>query len=136
MLFYVKKVQINGSFDYNGAMKFKLPRQIVDQDVRKVIAREVRRQKIAVLRLSDKHLKELSEVSCAIKDHGLPKKFVRKKLPNSLGHGIFLHPEAEPLLKGQVIAPYSGKTLLIPQNIADDSLYAFEPLANILLTKQ
>ena len=65
-----------------------------------------------------------------------PKNLVCKKLPGGLGYGIFLHPKAQPILRGQIIAPYSGEVSFVPQNVPDDSLYAFEPLSKIHLTKE
>ena len=53
-----------------------------------------------------------------------------------MGFGIFLHPKAKPLLKGEMIGPYSGELSLVPSNVPDESLYAFEPLSEIRLTKE
>lgn len=117
-------------------MKFKLSRQIISEEIRKIVVKEVRKQKIYLLRATKNELKELAEISQAIKTHGLPKNLVCKKLPGGLGHGIFLHPKAQPILRGQIIAPYSGEVSFVPQNVPDDSLYAFEPLSNIHLTKE
>lgn len=113
-----------------------MPFQIIDPAIFKVILREARKQKLSLLRASEQHLKELAEVAHSIKHKGLPEYLVCKKLPNDLGYGIFLHPEAEPLVKGRVVAPYTGDTLLVPQNVSDDALYAFEPLSNINLTRE
>ena len=117
-------------------MKYKLPRQILSKEQISIASKEIRQQKIYVLRATKNELKEIIEVSRAIKKHGLPKNLVRKKLPGGLGYGIFLHPKAEPILKGQIIAPYAGEIFLIPQNGPDDSLYAFEPFCDISLTKE
>lgn len=117
-------------------MKFKLPSQILNTEISKIVSREVRNQKIPVLRADKNNLKEIAEVSRAITKHGLPKNLVCKKLPNGLGYGIFLHPKAQPILKGQIIAPYAGEIFFVPQNLPDDSLYAFESLSNILFTKE
>lgn len=117
-------------------MKFKLPRQIPNQEIYRIISREIRKQKLYVLCASKNHLKEIAEVSCAIEQSGLPKHLICQKLPRGLGFGIFLHPEAKPILKGEVIAPYSGEISLVPQNEFDDSIYAFAPLLDILCTKK
>lgn len=117
-------------------MKFKLPSSILNQEIRKIISKEVRKQRIYVLRAGKNNLKEIAEVSRAITKHGLPKNLVCKRLPNRLGYGIFLHPKAKPILKGQIIAPYAGEISVVPQNLPEDSLYAFEPLSEILLTKE
>jgi hypothetical protein len=117
-------------------MKFKLPSPILNQEMRNIISRAIHKQKIYVLCANKKKLKELADISrCIIKD-GFPKNLIRKKLPDGLGYGIFLHPQAKPILRGQIIAPYSGEILFVPQNIPDDDLYAFEPLWNIRLTKE
>lgn len=117
-------------------MKYKLPRQIINQTITRIISREMRKQKIVVSVASKNHLKEIAEISEAIEKWSLPKYLVRKKLPFDLGFGIFLHPDAKPILKGQVIAPYSGEVSLVPQNDADDAAYAFEPLNNMHLKKE
>ena len=88
------------------------------------------------MRTSKKTLKAIAEISQEIEKSGLPNYLVRKKLPGDLGHGIFLRPDAKPILKGQVIAPYSGKVFLTPQNDAEDSDYAFSLISNIFITKQ
>ena len=117
-------------------MKYQLPYQAMDRMVRNIVAREVKKQKLPLLRATEKHLKELAEVSACIVKRGLPPYLVCKKLPDGLGYGIFLHPEAKPLVKGQVVAQYAGETLLLPQHVADDALYAFEPLSCICLTRE
>ncbi len=117
-------------------MKFKLPRQVVNQEMSKVLSREVDKQKIGVVRASKKQLREIAEATKQISESGIPKNLVLKKLPGKLGYGIFLHPKAKPILKGQIIAPYSGELSLVPQNLPEDALYAFEPLDHILLSKE
>ena len=116
-------------------MKFKLPRQTIDPEINRIVSREVREQKLHVFRANKSELKEIAEMCRAIRKSGLPKHLVCKKLPDGLGYGIFLHPKAKPIEKGEIIAPYSGKTSFVPQNIPDDSVYAFAPLDNIILTK-
>lgn len=117
-------------------MKFKLPCQVGDQSISAIISREIKKQKIRILRASQRHLKEIAEVSEEIKKLGLPKYLVCKKLPGDFGHGIFLHPEAKPIPKGHVIAPYAGEVSLAPQNSHDDSSYVFEMIADIHLSKK
>jgi hypothetical protein len=117
-------------------MKFKLPRQIYNQTIYAIASREVRKQKINVLRATKKHMREIAEICRIIEKQGLPESLVCKKLPNKLGFGIFLHPNAKPILKGQIIVPYSGELTLVPQNYPDDSLYAFAPLSDIHCTKE
>jgi hypothetical protein len=117
-------------------MKFKLPRPVINQEICRIVSREARKQEICILRANKNNLKEIAEVSRAIVKNGLSENLLRKKLPDKLGYGIFLHPKAKPILKGQIIAPYAGEVSLVPQNLDDGSLYAFEPLSNILLTKE
>jgi hypothetical protein len=117
-------------------MKFNLPRQISNPQIDRVILKEIRTQKIYVIRASKSQMRDIAEISQVIKQQGLPKHLVRKKLPGKLGYGIFLHPQADPILKGQIIAPYSGEVMLVPQNEPDDSIYAFAPLSDIHLSKQ
>lgn len=117
-------------------MNFKLPSQIYNKDICKIASKEVRKQKIYVLKAGIKKLKELAEISRAIVKDGLPKNLICKKLPGGIGHGIFLHPEAEPILKGQIIAPYAGEVSFVPQYLPEDYLYSFEPITNILLNRE
>jgi len=117
-------------------MRFKLPRQIISQDVKKVISRELRKQKMTISRINKKNLKELAEISKAIKKWGLPKCLICKKLAHDVGYGVFLHPDAEMISKGQAIAPYAGEISLIPQNESDDGSYAFTPIEDICLKKE
>jgi SET domain len=116
-------------------MKFKLPFQLADETVTGIISREIKKQKITVLRASRKQLKEIAEIAKQIQKAGLPEYLVCKKLPQKLGHGIFLHPRSKPLLKGRVIAPYSGVVSIDPQNAPDDSAYVFGLIADVYLTK-
>jgi len=115
--------------------KFKLPKPIINPEISKIVSREVRKQKIVVTRASKKIMNEIIQVSQAIERFGLPQYLVAKKLPHGLGRGIFLHPDAKPILKRQVIAPYGGEFSISPQNLDDDSVYAFGLINNILLSK-
>ena len=117
-------------------MRYNLPRQILSPEVRKIIIREMRKQKITVPKATKKDLKEIFQVTQEILKTGLPKYLVCKKLPHHLGRGIFLNPDAKPILKGEVIAPYSGEISLTPQNQFEDGSYAFTPVEDILLTKE
>ncbi len=118
-------------------MKFNLPRPVMDDEkLNQVALREIRRQKIEVSRATQKNLRELAEVCKAIEESGLPDNLICKKLPDGLGMGVFLHPKAKPMLKGQIIASYSGVVSLISQNLPDDSAYAFAPIVDIPLTKE
>lgn len=117
-------------------MKYKLPRQIIDQKIIDTIVKEARKQNINTLRATTTHLKEIAKIAHAIETRGLSEHLLCKKLPHELGYGIFLHPKAKPILKGQIIAPYAGEISFVPKNLADDALYAFESLSNILLSKE
>jgi hypothetical protein len=117
-------------------MKFKLPRASIDNKTAKIIYREVRKQKIYILRSSKKTLTSLVKIYFEIEKEGLPKHLVLKKLPKKFGFGIFLHPDADPILKGEVIAPYAGEISFVPQYLPDDSVYAFAPISDILFSKE
>jgi hypothetical protein len=117
-------------------MKYKLPQPILTPHMIKLISREIKRLKIGTVRPTKREMQELAAVCKAIRSTGLPKNLVCKKLPGKLGSGIFLHPNAEPLAKGQIIAAYAGKVELVAQNVPDDSAYAFAPLSDMLLTKE
>jgi hypothetical protein len=118
-------------------MKFNLPRQTINKTIKKIISREVKHQNTDVIRANRKNLKEMAQISRVIRHRGLPPYLVCKKLPRRLGKGIFLHPEAPPILKNQVIAPYAGEIFFIAQNQdMTDGSYAFVPLSNISLSKE
>lgn len=116
-------------------MKFKLFRAFLNKDITQIIKREALKQKLRLVKISKKELKQLAALALIAK-RGLPPHLVRKKLPGNLGYGIFLHPKAKPLLKGELIGPYAGEVSLVPQNAPDDSAYAFEPLSAITLTRE
>jgi hypothetical protein len=118
-------------------MKFKLPRQILNKEITPAIVREIKKQNTELVRANKNNLKEVAQVLKSIESKGIPNHLICKKLPHNLGKGIFLHPDAEPILKDQVIAPYAGEICLIPQKGDDgDGSYAFVPLENIFLKKQ
>lgn len=117
-------------------MKFKLPRQVINKTIKPIISREIKKQNTELVLADKNNLKEVSQVSETIQSNGLPKHLICKKIPHNLGKGIFLHPKAKPILKDQVIAPYAGDIVLIPQNQDnEDGSYAFVPLTNISLKK-
>lgn len=116
-------------------MEFRLARQISTPEANAVIQREVKKTDPYTTKLTKKNLAELAQVSKEIEEIGIPKHLVCKELPHDLGSGIFLHPQAKPLLKGSILAPYSGVVYFVPQNVPDDSCYAFAPLASVLLKK-
>jgi hypothetical protein len=117
-------------------MKFKMPRPVITPEINLIARRAIRVQKIYVPAATKKNLKEIAQISGEIKKKGLPSYFVVRKLKGKLGHGVFLHPEAEPIERGQVIASYAGELQLFPQNQSDDSDYAFAPIVDIRLSKK
>jgi hypothetical protein len=100
------------------------------------MAREIERQRLIIPKVSSKNLQELSQIVKFIEQRGLPKEFLCKSLPHHLGRGIFLHPQAKPILKGQMIAPYAGDVVIYPEKEAEDSSYAFSPLSGIRLSRE
>jgi hypothetical protein len=117
-------------------MKYKVPRPIIGQELLHIVHREIKKQEIPIARISKRNLKELADVSQAIEKHGIPKYLVCKKLGHGLGRGIFLHPKARPILRGQIIASYAGEISITPQHEPDDGSYAFAPLERFYLNKK
>lgn len=117
-------------------MKFRLPRQEIDQELIKLGCKKLKQNKIRVPRATSKTLKELHAIIKEIEQNGLPQYLVIKKLKKGLGHGLFLHPKTKPILKGELIAPYSGEVFLFPQNDEDDTDYAFALISDLHLTRQ
>ncbi|OGN65362.1 MAG: hypothetical protein A3E80_00255 [Chlamydiae bacterium RIFCSPHIGHO2_12_FULL_49_9] len=117
-------------------MKFKMPRPVITPEINLIARRAIRVQKIYVPAATRKNLKEIAQISGEIKKKGLPSYLIVRKLKGKLGHGVFLHPEAKPIERGQVIASYAGEMQLFPQNQSDDSDYAFAPIVDIRLTKE
>jgi hypothetical protein len=123
-------------FCYNNDMEFKLPRQEITKLLNDFAFRSVRRQKIYVERASKNNLSEIAAVSREIEEYGLPKHLVLKKLKGKLGFGIFLHPDAKPILKGEAIAPYAGEVYIAPQNQGEGSDYAFSLISDLVLSRK
>lgn len=115
---------------------FKFTSQVISSEVDSIIAREVGRQNFAIRKASKKVLKEIFEISQEIEKNELPSQFIRKTLPNNLGEGLFLKPDAAPIEKDSVIAPYTGEVSIVPQNEPDDADYAFAPLSDMYLKKE
>lgn len=116
--------------------KFNLPRAQLDPAMIRVVRREIQRQKIEVIRANKNILQELADVCRDIEENGLPSNLVCARLPKGMGYGIFLDPNAKPILKGQLIGPYSGVVSILPQNVSSDTAYAFAPIVDILLSKE
>jgi hypothetical protein len=117
-------------------MKYRLARPEFDPVLKKVIEREVSKQGFLIRKVSPKILQELKESIEVIKKKEFPEHLILKALPDPMGFGIFLHPKSAPLKKGTLIGSYGGKTYVIPQNLPDDSAYAFVPLEDIILLKE
>ena len=116
-------------------MKFKLFRQLIDQNFNKLVSRIVREKKLLVTPASNKRLEELLRISQMIENEGLPKFLSCQKLPHQLGKGIFLKKDTQPLQRNALIAPYAGKVSLVPENLYDDSGYIFSLLSRFCLTQ-
>jgi hypothetical protein len=117
-------------------MKYRLSRPCVPSEYLGIVRRAIRKQKIEIPRATKQEVRELARISKTIEKKGLPSHLVCKKLKGKLGRGIFLHPNAKPIMRGEVIASYAGDVTLIPQNRSDDSDYAFFLMADIVLTKE
>lgn len=116
-------------------MKFNLPRQEIANYLAKFSFTKIKSEKISVPKAPLKRLLEIKKVAQEIEKEGIPRRFVLKKLEGKLGHGIFLHPNAQPIQRGEVIGPYSGKVNLAPQEYGDGSDYIFSLLSDLHLTK-
>lgn len=117
-------------------MEYRLCRQRMDRNIGKVVAREIRNQDFVVTKASDKRLKELSEICDVIEKQGIPKRFICKKLPHKLGHGIFLARDAKPIQRYEMIGPYAGEVTIVQENAPDDTGYAFSPISGFHLNKE
>ena len=116
-------------------MKFRLARQTDDPQIAEIIRRELRKQDVFVPKLPAKKLADLMRLISLIEKEGIPHHLVCKKLPNKLGSGIFLSPDAKPILRNEMIAPYAGEVSIVPEYAPDDTGYAFSPLGSFKLTK-
>lgn len=116
-------------------MKYKLPRPVFSETLIKMLEREALKQKMYLCKASAKVIQELKAMCQIIEKSGLPEYLVLKKLPEPMGYGIFLHPKAKPLKKGKVLGSYGGEAYVIPQNLPDESAYAFAPMEDLILKK-
>lgn len=117
-------------------MKYKLARQSISDKLSLFASRMMKKGKVYATLAKKSKLVQILEVSKEIEIRGLPKNLVLRKLKGSLGHGIFLHPKAKPILRGDVIGPYAGEVSLCPQNEVDDSDYMFSIVGDFRLTKK
>jgi len=116
-------------------MKFKLQRLEISDELISLSSKTIKRRKIYLPRMSKKNLMEMGAVCREIGIVGLPNHLVVRKLQGKLGFGVFLHPEAKPILRGEVIAPYAGEVIVAPQNIGDNSDYVFSLISRIRLSR-
>jgi hypothetical protein len=121
---------------YNQDMEFRLPRQIIDPKIVEIVSREIRSQDLPITHASKKRLKELAEIAEIIARQGMPQHLICKKLPHKLGHGLFLAPDAKPIQRHELIAPYAGEVTIVPENAPDDTGYAFSPISSFHLKKE
>src|SRR5579863_589625 len=117
-------------------MEFRLSRQLIDPKIFAIVSREIRKQNLLITHASKKRLKELAEIVEIVERQGTPKHLICKKLPHKLGHGLFLAPDAKPIQRHALIAPYAGEVSIVPENAPDDSGYAFSPVSGFHLTKE
>jgi len=117
-------------------MEFRLPRQEINKKLNAFGSKKIKLNDIYVPRASKNILNGLLAVSKEIEKNGLPKHLILRKLKGKIGSGIFLHPEAEPIQKGSVIAPYSGEVYIVPQNQGENSDYTFALISDLILTKK
>ena len=116
-------------------MEFNLPIAECNREFVKIVSRQFRKRDLDLHTLTEKNLKELDEVLKEIERDTLPKKYVLRKLKGKIGQGIFLHVDAKPILKGQVIGLYTGKVSLQAQMDAADGDYTFDIVTDLHLTK-
>lgn len=116
-------------------MPYKLPRAIITKEMTSILKREIQKQGIEILKAPKTLLKQLKKIQDEVLSHETPLHLVRCKLPGALGHGIFLHPNAKPIKKDQLIGPYSGFANIVWQNEESDSCFAFAPITDMHLTK-
>ncbi len=117
-------------------MKFRLKRQEIDKDLFIFCLNRIKQDKLVLPKAGKKIVQGMSAVLKDIEESGLPSYLRIKKLKGKLGYGVFLHPEAKPISRGALIAPYSGRVLLSPQYAGNDSDYAFALMSNLCLTRE
>ena len=96
-------------------MRFNLPRQVINQEIKRIISQERCGNRKCLLYALHEKKPERARGDCGndrkTGPSGTPGP---QKLPHDLGHGIFLHPDAAPILKDQVIGPYAGELSIVP----------------------
>ncbi len=117
-------------------MEFKLQRQEIDKELLVFCCNRIKQDKIDISRADRRVVTRLPAILKEIQKKGLPNYLLIKKLKGKLGYGVFLHPEAKPIFKGEPIAPYSGEVTLFPQSMESDSAYIFSLISDLRLTKE
>ena len=117
-------------------MEFKLPRQEICPKLDNLYFKKIKDLELHLPKPKKANLMQIQAISRMIESDGLPKHLVVQKLKGNIGHGVFLHPEAKPILKGDVIGPYSGEVFLAPFNDSNGSDYIFTLIDKMALTKE
>lgn len=117
-------------------MKFRLKEQIISRGLIKIVANQKSKIELGLFAMTRQNKKQLIDVQKEIVQNGVPSHLFIHKLPGKIGHGVFLHPNAKPIEKGQLVAPYAGLVSLVPQNAFDEADYAFDPVIDIKLSKE
>jgi hypothetical protein len=117
-------------------MQYKMPRQKISPRLARFGLGKIKEQEHYVPKLTKKLLSQIALVCEEICKAGIPSYLVVMKLKGKLGHGVFLRPDAKPILKGEIIAPYSGNVYIAQQNHGQGSDYAFSLVSDIALTKE
>ena len=132
----------NKSVDYKLTL-FKSCRFVIvvimewNVDFSKIVARQWDKEDLDLYSLTKKNLNDIRLVEEEKREWNMPSHFVRKKLKGNIGYGIFLHVDADPLVKGQIIGPYEGDVTLEPQNNEEgNGDYAFDLVNDLRLTKE
>ncbi len=117
-------------------MDYKLPRQTMCQKVRSFGMKKIKEEDLHIPRAKPLHLSQIADILKKIELSGLPESLVVVKLKGKLGFGVFLKPDAKPILRGEPIAPYSGDVYIAPQNSGEGSDYAFSLISDLVLSKE
>ncbi len=117
-------------------MQYKLPRQKISSNLAALGLKKIKELDLYIPRANKNHLSQIAAISRIIQAEGIPKSLVIRKLKGKLGSGVFLHPDAKPIERGEAIAPYSGDVYICPQNHGESSDYAFSLIADLRLTRR
>jgi hypothetical protein len=117
-------------------MDYKLPRHTIVEDLQELYTKKVAETELYLPKAKKLHVDQIHKVSALIEQDGLPKHLYVQKLKGNIGHGVFLHPNAKPIQKGDVIAPYSGEVFLCPLNESNNSDYVFTLIDKMYLSKE